>query len=60
MLVSGKIIILVNDKPEGANRMQYGFSQVKGMEDVFFNTLSSFQNTSFENLKVGDKVRDFL
>ena len=55
MLVSGKVTI--DDKPDGASRIQYGFVKVKGMEDVFFNTLSSFQNTSFEDLKIGDKVR---
>ena len=55
--VSGKIIILINDKPKFANRIQYGFVQVKGMkEDVFFNSLTSFQGTTFENLKIGDKV----
>ena len=58
MLVSGKIIILVDDKPDSSNRIQYGFVKVKGMEEeVFFNILSSFQNTSFENLKIGDSVR---
>lgn len=58
MLVSGKITILVDDKPESGNRIQYGFVQVKGMkEDVFFNIFSSFQNTSFEDLKIGDRVR---
>jgi len=25
-------------------------------EEIFFNALSSFQDTSFENLKIGDKV----
>ncbi len=55
--VSGKIIILINDKPKLAGRIQYGFVKVKGMEeDVFFNSLTSFQGTAFENLKVGDKV----
>lgn len=57
MLVSGNVIILVDDRPKGANRVQYGFVKVKGMEDVFFNILSSFQNISFEDLKIGDKVR---
>ena len=58
MLVSGKISILVDDEPKGASRIQYGFIQVKGMEDdVFFNTLTSFQDTSFEKLKIGDRVR---
>ena len=58
MLVSGKIVIIVNDELEFGGKMQYGFVKVKGMEDdVFFNTLSSFQNTSFEDLKIGDKVR---
>ena len=57
-MVSGKITILVDDKPESGNKIQYGFVTVKGMkEDVFFNTLSSFQNTSFEDLKIGDRVR---
>ena len=38
--------------------MQYGFVKVKGMkEKVFFNTLSKFQNTAFEDLKLGDSVR---
>ena len=61
MLVSGKITILVDDKPESGNKIQYGFVKVKGMEeDVFFNTLSYFQNTSFENLKIGDRVRVFV
>ena len=58
MLVSGKITILINDDLEFGEKMQYGFVQVKGMEeDVFFNILTSFQNTSFEELKMGDKVR---
>ena len=57
-MVSGKITILIDDKPKGASRIQYGFVQVKGMEEnVFFNTLTSFQNTAFEELKMGDKVR---
>ena len=57
MLVSGKITILINDDLEFGEKMQYGFIQIKGMEDdVFFNTLTSFQNTSFEELKIGDKV----
>ena len=57
MLVKGTITILIDDQPEGANRIQYGFVQVKGMEeDVFFNTLSSFENIAFEELKIGDKV----
>ena len=61
MLVSGKITILVDDKPKSGNSIQYGFVKVKGMkEDVFFNTLSSFQNTSFKDLKIGDKVRVFV
>ena len=56
--VSGKIIILVDDKPKLANRIQYGFVKVKGMEeDVFFNSLTSFQDITFENLKIGDSVR---
>ena len=60
-MVSGKITILVDDKPESGNRIQYGFVKVKGMqEDVFFNTLSSFQNTSFEDLKIGDRVCVFV
>ena len=55
---SGKIVIFVNDKPEEALPMQYGFVKVKGMkEKVFFNTLSKFQNTAFEDLKLGDSVR---
>ena len=55
--VSGKIIILVNDKPKMANRIQYGFVKVKGEEDVFFNSLTAFEGeVSFENLKIGDKV----
>ena len=58
MQVSGKIVIFVNDKPAGALPMQYGFVKVKGMKQkVFFNTLSEFQNTDFENLKLGDSVR---
>ena len=57
MLIKGKITILIDDQPEGASRIQYGFVQVKGMEeDVFFNTLTSFENTVFEDLKIGDKV----
>ena len=57
MLVKGKITILIDDQPEGANRIQYGFVKVKGMEeDVFFNTLTSFENIAFEELKIGDKV----
>ena len=58
MQISGKIIIFVNDKPEGLPPMQYGFVKVKGMkEQVFFNTLSKFQNSVFEDLKLGDSVR---
>ena len=54
---SGKIVILVDNKPKLANRIQYGFVKVKGMEeDVFFNILTSFQNTEFEKLKIGDRV----
>lgn len=53
----GKITILVNDKPEFAKQIQYGFVKVKGMkDDVFFNILTSFQNTAFEDLKIGDRV----
>ncbi len=29
-------------------------------DDIFFNTLSFFQNTAFENLKIGDKIRTFI
>ncbi len=54
--VSGKVIVVVDDQPEHALRLQYGFVKVKGMEDVFFNALSSFSNTSFEDLRVGDRV----
>ena len=61
MQVSGKIIILVDDKPDWeskqGNRIQYGFVKVKGMKDVFFNTLTSFQDVVFEDLKIGDRVR---
>ena len=57
MQVSGKIIILVDDKPDWGNRIQYGFIKVKGMEDVFFNTLTSFQDVVFEDLKIDDRVR---
>ena len=58
MQVSGKIIIFVNDKPEGLPPMQYGFVKVKGMKQkVFFNILSKFQNTDFESLKLDDSVR---
>lgn len=57
MVVKGKIIILINDDLEFGEKMQYGFVKVKDMEeDVFFNTLTSFQDISFEELKVGDKV----
>ena len=57
MIVKGKITILINDDLEFGEKMQYGFVQVKGMEDdVFFNTLTSFQNISIEELKIGDKV----
>ena len=48
MLVKGTITILIDDQPEGANRIQYGFVKVKAMEEnVFFNTLTSFENTAF-------------
>ncbi|MDE0119570.1 MAG: cold shock domain-containing protein [Bdellovibrionales bacterium] len=58
MLVSEKVIIIVNDDLAFGGKMQYGFVKVKGMnDDIFFNTLSSFQNTSFEDLKIGDRVR---
>ena len=61
MLVSGKIIILIDHQPEGANRLQYGFVKVKGMEDdVFFNVLTSFKNINFEELKIGDKVQVYV
>ena len=54
---SGKIIILVNDKPKRAHRIQYGFVKAKGLgEDVFFN-LASIQGAVFESLKMGAKVR---
>ena len=57
MLAKGKITILINNDLEFGEKMQYGFVQVKGMEeDVFFNTLTSFENTVFEDLKVSDKV----
>ena len=36
MLVSGKITILINDDLEFGEKMQYGFIQVKGMEDDVF------------------------
>ena len=55
--VSGKIVILVDDKPKLANRIQYGFVKVKGIqEDVFFNSLTAFEGVNFKNLKIGDKV----
>ena len=58
MLAKGKITILINNDLEFGEKMQYGFVQVKGMEeDIFFNTLTSFENTVFEDLKVGDKVQ---
>ena len=57
MKVSGKIIILVDDKPDRGNRIQYGFVKVKGIEDVFFNSLTSFQGIVFKDLKIGDRVR---
>lgn len=58
MLVSGKVVIIVNDELDFGGRMQYGFVKVKDMENVFFNnTISSFLNTSFEDLKIGDRVR---
>ena len=58
MLVKGKITILIDNELEFGEKMQYGFVQVKGMEeDVFFNTLTSFENTAFEDLKIGDKVQ---
>jgi len=58
MQVSGKIKILVNDKPEFGKRIQYGFVKVKGMkENVFFNVLSLPQGTTFKDLKIGDTVR---
>ena len=58
MQVSGKIVIIVNDELEFGGRMQYGFVKVKGMENVFFNsTISVFLNTSFEDLKIGDRIR---
>ncbi len=61
MIVKGKITILVDDDLEFGEKMQYGFIQVKGLEDdVFFNALTSFQNTSFEDLKIGDKVHVFV
>lgn len=38
--------------------MQYGFVKVKGMKKkVFFNILSKFLNTGFEDLKLGDSVQ---
>ncbi|MDE0091678.1 MAG: cold shock domain-containing protein [Oligoflexia bacterium] len=57
MLVKGKITILIDNELEFGEKMQYGFVQVKDMEeDIFFNTLTSFENTVFEDLKIGDKV----
>ena len=46
----------MDDKPDWGNRIQYGFVKIKGMEDVFFNSLTSFQDVVFEDLKVGDRV----
>lgn len=61
MLVLGKITILINDDLEFGEKMQYGFVKVKGMEeDVFFNTLTSFENVDFEELKIGDKVQIYV
>ena len=58
MLVKGKITILIDNELEFGEKMQYGFVQVKDMEeDIFFNTLTSFENTAFEELKIGDKVQ---
>ena len=57
MLVKGKVTILINNDLEFGEKMQYGFIQAKGMEeDIFFNTLTSFKNTAFEKLKIGNKV----
>ena len=61
MTVKGKITILINDELAFGGKMQYGFIQVKGMEDdVFFNTLTSFENIAFEELKIGDRVHVFV
>lgn len=58
MKISGKVVIIVNDELEFGGKMQYGFVKVKGMKSVFFNsTISVFLNTSFEDLKIGDRVR---
>lgn len=50
MLVSGKIIILINDDLEFGEKMQYGFVKVKGIEE----------DVDFEELKIGDKVNIFV
>ena len=61
MIVKGKITILINDDLKFGEKMQYGFIRVKGIEDdVFFNTLTSFEDVTFEELKIGDKVHVYV
>ncbi len=37
MLIKGKIIILINNDLEFSEKMQYGFVQVKGIEEDVFS-----------------------
>ena len=56
-MVLGEVIKIVNDELPFGEKMMYGFIKVKGIkENVFFNLKSSFLKTSFEELKLGDKV----
>ena len=56
-MVLGEVIKIVNDELPFGKKMKYGFIKVKGIkENVFFNLKSSFLKTSFEKLKLGDKV----
>ena len=53
----GEVIKIVNDELPFGEKMRYGFIKVKGIkENIFFNLKSSFLKTSFEKLKLGDKV----
>lgn len=50
MEVLGQIIKKNND-------LGYGFIAIKGSEDVFFSPKTEFLSTTFESLKIGDKVK---
>ena len=56
----GNITILMDRKhkdPSNPERTQYGFVRIRELKlNVFFNTLTTFENTDFESLKLGDRA----